>query len=203
MLVLRIDDKISLFESNAIAEYLDETIQPRLHPEDPIQRAVNRAWTDYVPTFAESLTGAGYAPTEEGYNKAIEKVPVAMERLEKALATQGRGAILQRREILAGRRQLRAVPATLPLSRSRRAEGWSDREIPACSKLGLEQVTCISADGAFLPRGGDGADVSRRLAASQILAVAICYACPGCGGINECSKIEGQPNRAAFFVRRE
>ena len=89
--VLRIDDKISLFESNAIAEYLDETIAPRLHPEDPIQRAINRAWTDYVPTFAESVTGAGYAPTEDGYNKAIEKVPVAFERLEKALATQGAG----------------------------------------------------------------------------------------------------------------
>ena len=28
--VLRIDDKISLFESNAIAEYLDETIKPQL-----------------------------------------------------------------------------------------------------------------------------------------------------------------------------
>ena len=51
--VLRIDDKVSLFESNAIAEYLDETIAPRLHPEDPIERAINRAWTDYVPTFAD------------------------------------------------------------------------------------------------------------------------------------------------------
>jgi glutathione S-transferase len=89
--VLRIDDKVSLFESNAIAEYLDETIEPRLHPADPIERAVNRAWTDYVPTFAESVTGAGYAPTEDGYNKAIEKVPVAFERLEKALEKQGSG----------------------------------------------------------------------------------------------------------------
>jgi glutathione S-transferase len=32
--VLRIDDQISLFESNAMAEYLDETVSPRLHPED-------------------------------------------------------------------------------------------------------------------------------------------------------------------------
>src|SRR5690348_2570773 len=89
--VLRIDDKISLFESNAIAEYLDETIQPRLHPEDPIERAINRAWTDYVPTFAESVTGAGYAPTEEGFNKAIEKGVQSFERLEKALEKQGKG----------------------------------------------------------------------------------------------------------------
>ena len=36
---LTIDDKVTLFESNAINEYLDETIAPRLHPEDPIQRA--------------------------------------------------------------------------------------------------------------------------------------------------------------------
>src|SRR5438552_13268889 len=59
--VLRIDETVSLFESNAIAEYLDETIAPRLHPDDPAQRAVNRAWTDYVPTFASSVTATGYA----------------------------------------------------------------------------------------------------------------------------------------------
>src|SRR5476649_3001705 len=41
--VLRIDETVSLFESNAIAEYLDETIAPRLHPADPIARAINRA----------------------------------------------------------------------------------------------------------------------------------------------------------------
>src|SRR5579862_9458739 len=58
--VLRIDDKISLFESSAIAQYLYETISPRLHPEDPVQRAINRAWTDYVPTFADAVTATGY-----------------------------------------------------------------------------------------------------------------------------------------------
>ena len=50
--VLLIDGKDALFESNAIAEYLDETAAPRLHPEDPLARARNRAWTDYVTTFA-------------------------------------------------------------------------------------------------------------------------------------------------------
>ena len=54
--VLRIDETVSLFESSAIAEYLDETIAPRLHPADPVERAVNRAWTDYVPTFASIVT---------------------------------------------------------------------------------------------------------------------------------------------------
>jgi glutathione S-transferase len=86
--VLRIDDKDSLFESNAICEYLDEMVAPKLHPADPIQRAVNRAWTDYVPTFADVVTATAYADTEEEYNKAAEKIPVPFERVEKALAAQ-------------------------------------------------------------------------------------------------------------------
>src|ERR1700739_284825 len=71
--VLRIDDKVSLFESNAINEYLDETIAPQLHPEDPIERAINRAWTDYVPTFASVVTATAYAGTEAEYDKAAEQ----------------------------------------------------------------------------------------------------------------------------------
>ncbi len=89
--VMRIDDKVSLFESNAINEYLDETITPRLHPEDPIARAVNRAWTDYVPTFADVVTATGYADTEADYVKSAEKIPGPFERLEKALEKQGKG----------------------------------------------------------------------------------------------------------------
>ena len=89
--VLRIDDNLSLFESNAINEYLDETIEPRLHPADPIERAINRAWTDYVPTFASTVTATAYADTEEDYNKAAAGIPVPFERLEKALEKQGKG----------------------------------------------------------------------------------------------------------------
>jgi glutathione S-transferase len=89
--VLRIDDSVSLFESNAIVEYLDETIAPRLHPEDPVVRAVNRAWTDYLPTFATAVTGTAYAETEADYLKAAANIPVAFDRLEKALVKQSDG----------------------------------------------------------------------------------------------------------------
>ena len=91
--VLRIDDKVSLFESSAINEYLDETITPRLHPDDPVARAINRAWTDYVPTFSEMVTGQAYADDEAAYKAAIAKIPVAFERLERALAAQGAGPL--------------------------------------------------------------------------------------------------------------
>jgi glutathione S-transferase len=89
--VLRLDDRVSLFESNAIAEYLDETIAPRLHPADPVARAVNRAWTDYVPTFAAAITGTAYADSEAEFEKAAAQMPVPLERLEKALEAQGSG----------------------------------------------------------------------------------------------------------------
>jgi glutathione S-transferase len=89
--VLRIDDKDSLFESNAIAEYLDETIAPRLHPDDPLLRAINRAWTDFVPTFASAVTATGYAEDEAAYTAAAEKIPVAFGQLERALEKQNVG----------------------------------------------------------------------------------------------------------------
>ena len=89
--VLRLDERVSLFESNAIAEFLDETVPPRLAPEDPLARAVNRAWTDYVPTFAELVTATAYADTEADYDKAAARIPLPFERLERALEKQGSG----------------------------------------------------------------------------------------------------------------
>jgi glutathione S-transferase len=89
--VVRIDDRISLFESNAIAEFLDETVEPRLHPADPFERAVNRAWTDYVPDFSSLVTGSAYAKTEADYNAAVAKISTPFERLERALEKQGSG----------------------------------------------------------------------------------------------------------------
>lgn len=43
--LLLVGDEV-LFESSVICEYLDETTQPRLHPEDPLQRARHRAWME-------------------------------------------------------------------------------------------------------------------------------------------------------------
>src|SRR6516165_921159 len=113
--VLRIDDKVSLFESNAINEYLDETIAPRLHPDDPVLRAVNRAWTDYVPTFAEHVTGMAYADDEAGYKVAAGEIPGGIRAAGAGARKAGRRTVLQRGQIFAGRCRLYAVPAALSL----------------------------------------------------------------------------------------
>ena len=71
--VLKVDDEV-LFESSAIAEYLDEVVAPRLHPADPIKRARNRAWTDYVPTFSSAISKIVYAKTKEAMEDGVANV---------------------------------------------------------------------------------------------------------------------------------
>ena len=87
--VLRIDEKDALFESNAIAEYLDETASPRLHPEDPVARARNRAWTDYVPTFASAVSDTAYSNSEEEFTARAAKLAGPFGKLDEALARRG------------------------------------------------------------------------------------------------------------------
>jgi glutathione S-transferase len=85
--VLKVDDEI-LFESNAIAEFLDEIVEPRLHPADPIKRARNRAWTDFAPDFSKALNAIGYAKTKEEVAEGVANAPKVLARLERALANE-------------------------------------------------------------------------------------------------------------------
>jgi len=77
-----------LFESNAIAEFLDEMVPPRLHPEDPIKRARNRAWTDFVPDFSADFGRVYYAADEVALAKGMEAARPRLTRLEEALAKE-------------------------------------------------------------------------------------------------------------------
>ena len=86
--VLKVDEEI-LFESNAIAEYLDEVVPPRLHPEDPLNRAKNRAWTDFVPTFSSAISSIHYSKTKEDMETAVANVQDKLAKVEAALAGRG------------------------------------------------------------------------------------------------------------------
>ena len=85
--VLKVDEEV-LFESNAIAEYLDEAEAPRAHPDDLIKRARNRAWTDFVPTFAAGLSGLYYTKTAEGQDQRLDAARRVLDKLETALADE-------------------------------------------------------------------------------------------------------------------
>ena len=85
--VLDVDGQ-PLYESNAIAEFLDETVKPRLHPADPILRARNRAWTDFLPDFAKGLSGIYYTKSTEEVAEGVKAAPARVSKLEAAIARE-------------------------------------------------------------------------------------------------------------------
>ena len=86
--VLIVNNETALFESNAIAEYLDEVTEPRLHPVDPLDRAYNRAWNDYVPTFS-AITHLNNAEDEEDLRRRCVVADGYFSKLEGALMKRG------------------------------------------------------------------------------------------------------------------
>ena len=85
--LLRVGE-VALFESAIINEYLDETHPPSMHPSDPLQRALNRAWIE----FGSDLLGAQYmlsiAPDAETYAQRLAELNSKLDRLESVLTTK-------------------------------------------------------------------------------------------------------------------
>jgi glutathione S-transferase len=61
--VLRVGDT-SVFESHAILDYLDETLPPRMHPEDALARAEHRGWIAFASAVLDDIAGL-YGATDE------------------------------------------------------------------------------------------------------------------------------------------
>jgi glutathione S-transferase len=81
-----VDDE-PLFESNAIAEYLDDVVAPPKHPGDAFKRARNRAWTDFVPDFSKGIN-IYYTKTKEAMEEKLAAAPVFLQKLEDAIARE-------------------------------------------------------------------------------------------------------------------
>ena len=74
--------------TKARAEYLDEAETPRVHPDNLVKRARNRAWTDFVPTFAAGLSGLYYTKSADGQEERLQTARERLDKLEEALATE-------------------------------------------------------------------------------------------------------------------
>ena len=66
--MLLIDGNV-IFESTVINEFLNETLSPNLHPDDGIQRALNRGWIEFSSSLQSTLYAIAIA-TEE--NKILQ-----------------------------------------------------------------------------------------------------------------------------------
>ena len=126
--VLMVDEQ-PLFESNAIAEYLDEATEPRLHPGEAIKRARNRAWTDFVATFAPGLSGIYYTKTEEAMNEGLEAAPATVVKLETAIADErgNDGPYFNGAAFSMVDAAIRALPATLRPCRTQASKRPAER----------------------------------------------------------------------------
>jgi glutathione S-transferase len=73
-----------IFESSVISEFINESVGPSLHPDSPLDRAVNRAWADY----AANLLRSQYMLLTCDSNTALEHYRITladlMRKLERA-----------------------------------------------------------------------------------------------------------------------
>ncbi|KIC32613.1 glutathione S-transferase family protein [Leisingera sp. ANG-S5] len=75
-----------LFESQVIAEYLDETTPGSLHPADALERARHRAWIEYGSDTLAAIGKLYNAPDEAAFAEAAETLRERLERIAPEVA---------------------------------------------------------------------------------------------------------------------
>jgi glutathione S-transferase len=83
--LLRVDGEV-LFESAVICEYLDETQTPRLHPDDPLERARHRGWMEFGSSILADIAGFYTAPDRTTLDAKRDAIRAKFERLEGVVA---------------------------------------------------------------------------------------------------------------------
>jgi glutathione S-transferase len=78
-----------LFESAVICEYLDETITPRLHPHDPLERARHRGWMEFGSAVLNTVAAFYNAPDAWALQARREELRARFLQLEAALPAAG------------------------------------------------------------------------------------------------------------------
>jgi glutathione S-transferase len=74
-----------IFESAVICEYLDDTLAPRLHPHDPLQRARHRAWMEFGSAVLNGIAAFYNAPDEAALQSRRNELVQRFDTLEATL----------------------------------------------------------------------------------------------------------------------
>ena len=69
--------------SVVIAEYLEDTVSPSLHPADPVRRADHRAWIEFASVMLSDIWGFYTAPDREAFQKKKQDLAQRFARLEE------------------------------------------------------------------------------------------------------------------------
>jgi glutathione S-transferase len=78
-------DGAPIFESAVICEYLDETVEPRLHPEDPLQRAQHRSWMEFGSAILNGIGSLYSAPDASALEGRVAELRRRFEQVEAVL----------------------------------------------------------------------------------------------------------------------
>jgi glutathione S-transferase len=80
-------DGVPIFESAVICEYLEDVFAPRLHPDDPLQRARHRAWIEFSSSVLNDIGTFYSAPDEAALQGATLELRRKFEQLEAELVS--------------------------------------------------------------------------------------------------------------------
>lgn len=83
--LLMVNDEV-LFESAVIVEYLDETLEPKLHPADALTRARHRAWMEFGSSILASIWTVETTGDKAAFDQAVATVAEKFGRVEEQLS---------------------------------------------------------------------------------------------------------------------
>lgn len=78
-----------IFESAVIAEYLDETFEPRLHPDSALERARHRSWIEYASEITMSQYRMLTADNKEEFENQKSLVSKQLQQVKQQLTDSG------------------------------------------------------------------------------------------------------------------
>jgi glutathione S-transferase len=79
--VLRVGEA-AIFESNVILEFLEDTVEPALHPADALRRAEHRSWMEYGSGVLADIAGLYAAPDAAAFDAKVQALTDKFARLE-------------------------------------------------------------------------------------------------------------------------
>jgi glutathione S-transferase len=87
--VLRVDDRVSIFESLVILEFIDETAGKPLIAGEPVRRAQERAWMQFASALQTTEWGYASAESESDRAEARAEIFESLSRFEAELPKTG------------------------------------------------------------------------------------------------------------------
>lgn len=78
-----------IFESAVINEYIDEISPPPLHPVEPLQRALNRAWIEFSSGMLVSQYQMMTGKDQQGFAQKCQEIRDKLAQIEARLSGTG------------------------------------------------------------------------------------------------------------------